>query len=300
LPRVVTFGTAPRRLLCRCRTHPQVPADGILLRSHNLKANESELTGESDDIAKDTTSAPVLISGSQIAGGTGDYVVTGVGLNSLQGAIMRDVSVEGDETPLQAKLDALATRIGYVGTACALGTFVALMIIKGTGSQPDSSWASWSVQSFIYAITIVVVAIPEGLPLAVTISLAYSTRKMLADQNLIRHLDACETMGGATVRRGKAESREGGMGGGGSNSATAAVTCWRHSPPRSVCLPGYHSVTVAGHLLRQDRHSDDEQDDRRARLAGRTHGGVPTQPADSGRRGRRGGRRRGRRGTQWW
>eukprot|EP00158_Paraphelidium_tribonemae_P002869 Partr_v1_DN25739_c0_g1_i1_m74936 putative ATPase, Ca transporting, plasma membrane len=179
-------------------TGAKVPADGIVLRCNDLKANESALTGESDDIKKDPVRAPILISGSQIAAGTADYVVTGVGVNSLQGAIMKDVAQETGDTPLQVKLESLAGKIGYVGTAFALATFIAMMIIKATGAQADVSWSSWTITSFIYAITIIVVAIPEGLPLAVTISLAYSTRKMLADQNLIRHLAACETMGGAT------------------------------------------------------------------------------------------------------
>jgi P-type Ca2+ transporter type 2C len=91
-------------------------------------------------------------------------------------------------------------QIGYVGMAAAIATFIAMMIIKATGGGTSASatWASWTIAAFIYAITIVVVAIPEGLPLAVTISLAYSTGKMLQDKNLIRHLDACETMGNAT------------------------------------------------------------------------------------------------------
>jgi len=84
--------------------------------------------------------------------------------------------------------------------AAAVLTFIAMMVIKATGggTSQSATWASWTISAFIYAITIIVVAIPEGLPLAVTISLAYSTGKMLQDKNLIRHLDACETMGNAT------------------------------------------------------------------------------------------------------
>jgi P-type E1-E2 ATPase len=91
-------------------------------------------------------------------------------------------------------------QIGYIGMAAAVLTFIAMMVIKATGggTSQSATWASWTISAFIYAITIIVVAIPEGLPLAVTISLAYSTGKMLQDKNLIRHLDACETMGNAT------------------------------------------------------------------------------------------------------
>ena len=132
--------------------------------------------------------------------GTGAYIVTAVGVRTTQGQIIKDSTSEEEETPLQKKLDVLATKIGYIGMAAAVLTFIAMMIIKATGggTSADKSWGSWTVTAFIYAITIVVVAIPEGLPLAVTISLAFSTGKMLKDKNLIRHLDACETMGNAT------------------------------------------------------------------------------------------------------
>jgi calcium-translocating P-type ATPase len=175
----------------------KILADGIVLRCNDFKTNESALTGESDDINKNPATVPFLLSGSTVAAGTADYVVTAVGVRSMQGSIMQDTAQEGGDTPLQVKLDKLASRIGYVGVVCALGTFAAMMAIKASGGV-EKSWLEWVVYSFIYCVTIIVVAIPEGLPLAVTISLAYSTRKMLADQNLIRHLSACETMGGAT------------------------------------------------------------------------------------------------------
>ena len=91
-----------------------------------------------------------------MASGTADYVVTGVGVHSLQGAIMRDVAQEGGETPLQVKLGVLAGKIGYVGTGFALATFGAMMIIKGAGGQADVSWQSWTVAAFLYAVTIIV------------------------------------------------------------------------------------------------------------------------------------------------
>ena len=141
-----------------------------------------------------------MLAGTAVTSGTGSYIVTAVGTRTLQGQIIKDSTSESEDTPLQAKLDDLATKIGYIGMGAAVLTFIAVMVIKATGGGTSASrtWASWTVSAFIYAITIVVVAIPEGLPLAVTISLAYSTGKMLQEKNLIRHLDACETMGNAT------------------------------------------------------------------------------------------------------
>ena len=156
----------------------KIPADGFVLAGNDLKCNESALTGESDDIKKDPVHRPTLLSGAQVSAGTCDFVVTGVGVNSLQGAIMKDVAQEGGSTPLQVKLALLATTISYFGAFFALATFLAMMLIKATGGKTEKSWGSWTVDSFLYAVTIIVVAIPEGLPLAVTISLAYSTRKV--------------------------------------------------------------------------------------------------------------------------
>ncbi|ESO12682.1 hypothetical protein HELRODRAFT_63344 [Helobdella robusta] len=114
---------------------------------------------------------------------------------------------EGDElkSVLQAKLTRLAILIGYVGTAVAILTFLVL-ILRLCIDKFVIHKQAWSnvyiqkfVQFFITAITVLVVAVPEGLPLAVTISLAYAVRKMMHDNNLVRHLDACETMGNATA-----------------------------------------------------------------------------------------------------
>ena len=103
-------------------------------------------------------------------------------------------------TPLQDKLDTLAEHIGYVGMAAAALTFVAMMFVwYGKPAEGRPPLFDEVLDAFIIGVTIVVVAVPEGLPLAVTISLAYSTMKMLKDGNLIRVLAACETMGNATT-----------------------------------------------------------------------------------------------------
>ncbi|OQS03200.1 P-type ATPase (P-ATPase) Superfamily [Thraustotheca clavata] len=110
-----------------------------------------------------------------------------------------------EESPLQGKLNSLTVLIGKLGTGVAVLVFVAMAVrfsietfVTG-GASWDSSYFSEYLNFFITGITVLVVAIPEGLPLAVTISLAFSVKKMLADNNLVRHLDACETMGSATT-----------------------------------------------------------------------------------------------------
>ena len=109
----------------------------------------------------------------------------------------------GDEqTPLQEKLEDVAGAIGKIGFGVAIACFIALLIqwcVKNNGFPVSKINDHGPIQFFLYAVTIIVVAVPEGLPLAVTISLAYSMKKMLADQNFVRVLAACETMGGATA-----------------------------------------------------------------------------------------------------
>ncbi len=109
--------------------------------------------------------------------------------------------MEAKDTPLQEKLEEMAKKIGYFGFGFAIATFIAMIVswfADNSRLKDKYSTGSWIIHAIITSVTIIVVAIPEGLPLAVTISLAYSTRKMLKDNNLIRVLAACETMGNAT------------------------------------------------------------------------------------------------------
>lgn len=110
-----------------------------------------------------------------------------------------------EKSVLQAKLTKLAIQIGYAGSTIAVLT-VAILVIQFCiktfvleGHQWKSTYFNNLVQHFIIGVTVLVVAVPEGLPLAVTLSLAYSVKKMMKDNNLVRHLDACETMGNATA-----------------------------------------------------------------------------------------------------
>ena len=179
----------------------QIPCDGVLLAFDGLEVDESALTGEPVDVEKDSQHDPFMLSGCTATAGSGQFLAIAVGKDSQWGVIKSHLEKEQEETPLQEKLDDMAAMIGYVGMAAAAATFVAMMCIKvfvKPDYLDDVSNFHHALDAFIIGVTIVVVAVPEGLPLAVTISLAFSTKKMLADQNLIRHLAACETMGNAT------------------------------------------------------------------------------------------------------
>jgi hypothetical protein len=182
-----------------------IPADCILLGpASDLKMNESSLTGESKLISK--RPGDVILSGTSVAQGSGKMVVIAVGVNSVAGKIKAQVyesedhdnGLEGDDerSPLFIKLETLAKRIGICGTIAAVVAFIVSCIV-GFGFNKEE--AGMLIEYLITAITVLAVAVPEGLPLAVTLALAFSSNKMTKDQNLVKHLDACETMGCATT-----------------------------------------------------------------------------------------------------
>lgn len=195
-----------------------VPVDGIFIEGHNIKADESSATGESDLIKKraaddvyaaiaageDTKKLdPFILSGSHITEGVGKFMVTSTGVNSSYGKIMMSLREDAEVTPLQRKLNVLAEYIAKLGGAAGLILFVVLFIKflaqlpKNDGSPSEKGQAFLKI--FIVTVTIIVVAVPEGLPLAVTLALAFATTRMLKDNNLVRHLKACEVMGNATA-----------------------------------------------------------------------------------------------------
>ncbi|XP_010696566.1 putative calcium-transporting ATPase 13, plasma membrane-type [Beta vulgaris subsp. vulgaris] len=192
----------------------QVPADGLFIDGHSLQIDESSMTGESDHVGIDRAQHPFLVSGTKVADGYGKMLVTSVGMNTTWGEMMGAVSRNTDEqTPLQARLNKLTSSIGKLGLAVAFLVLVVLLVRYFTGHTTDESGniefngSRTSVNNVLNAVvrivaaavTIVVVAIPEGLPLAVTLTLAYSMKRMMADQAMVRKLSACETMGSATV-----------------------------------------------------------------------------------------------------
>ena len=181
-----------------------IPADGIFLSGNNVKMDESKLTGESDQVEKGEKN-PFIVSSTECHEGSMKVLVTAIGSNSVFGRMRAMIESDGDDyTPLQIKLADLAKMLSVVGATVAAVTVVVMIVLhlitffsRGT-AWDDEDWA-FIVQAFITGVAILVLAIPEGLPLSVTIALAYSVKRMMKDNNLVRHLSACETMGGANT-----------------------------------------------------------------------------------------------------
>jgi Ca2+-transporting ATPase len=195
-----------------------VPADGIFISGHGVKCDESSATGESDQMKKtsgtevqqrilDGTATkkldPFIISGSKVLEGVGTYLVTSVGENSSYGKILMSLQTDSEDTPLQVKLGKLANWIGGLGSGAAALLFFILLFRFLANLSNNPATPAVKGQEFldilIVAITVIVVAVPEGLPLAVTLALAFATTRMLKENNLVRVLRACETMGNATT-----------------------------------------------------------------------------------------------------
>lgn len=195
-----------------------VPVDGIFIEGHGVKCDESSATGESDLLkkhpAEDVFRAmenhesvkkmdPFILSGAKVSEGVGSFMVTATGIHSTYGKTMMSLREDNEVTPLQSKLNVLAEYIAKLGGAAALLLFVVLLIEFLVHLRTSTQNASQKGQTFlnilIVAITVVVVAVPEGLPLAVTLALAFATTRMLKDKNLVRLLRSCETMGNATT-----------------------------------------------------------------------------------------------------
>ncbi|KAJ0792630.1 putative P-type Ca(2+) transporter [Helianthus annuus] len=183
----------------------QVPADGIFIDGYSLTIDESSLSGESEPVNIDKKK-PFLLSGTKVQDGSGKMLVTSVGMKTEWGRLMVTLSEGGDdETPLQVKLNGVATIIGKIGLAFAVLTFLVLTARLILTKYISNELLKWSMNDglallnyFAIAVTILVVAVPEGLPLAVTLSLAFAMKKLMNDRALVRHLSACETMGSAT------------------------------------------------------------------------------------------------------
>lgn len=177
----------------------KLPADAILVESSAVKTNESAMTGEPIDITKSVDGDVFMLSGTTVSEGVGHILIVAVGEHSQWGVILKGLIVEPEDTPLQERLDHLAWTIGKLGILFASLTFAVSLIRWIVDSARAGDWdGALVLDFFIDAITIVVVAIPEGLPLAITLGLAFAMRKMMKDNNLVRRLEACETMGSAT------------------------------------------------------------------------------------------------------
>lgn len=192
----------------------EIPADGTLLDSVSLRVDESNFTGElyasktivEEDFDKDATyPSNFLLRGSTVIEGSGVYCVSAIGMDTEEGkgvAITQEGSTE--ETPLNRQLSQLGRWISVASFIIATLIVVGRLIFYATsgGFADGASFidiAEFVLASIMIAVTLIVVAVPEGLPMSVTVSLALSMRKMLRENNLVRKLHACETMGAATV-----------------------------------------------------------------------------------------------------
>ncbi|XP_057547750.1 putative calcium-transporting ATPase 11, plasma membrane-type isoform X1 [Amaranthus tricolor] len=182
-----------------------VPADGIFVSGYNLLIDESSLTGESEPLHVNHE-RPFLLGGTKVLDGSATMLVTAVGMKTEWGKLMETLN-EGDhdETPLQVKLNGVATIIGKIGLVFGVLTFLVLAIRFLVNKLVHEEFTHWNSEDalklldyFATAVTIIVVAVPEGLPLAVTLSLAFAMKKLMNDKALVRHLSACETMGSAS------------------------------------------------------------------------------------------------------
>ncbi|GMY19041.1 calcium-transporting ATPase 4, plasma membrane-type-like isoform X1 [Fagus crenata] len=183
----------------------QVPADGIYISGYSLLIDESSLSGESEPVNV-YEEKPFFLSGTKVLDGSGKMLVTTVGMRTEWGKLMETLNEGGeDETPLQVKLNGVATVIGKIGLTFAVLTFLVLIVRYLAEKALNNEFSDWSssdaltiLNYFATAVTIIVVAVPEGLPLAVTLSLAFAMKKLMEERALVRHLSACETMGSAT------------------------------------------------------------------------------------------------------
>ena len=216
-PRLVTVKRADVVVgdIVRLEPGDEIPADGRVLMSDELRVDESAFTGEpyvmkyadksraGEDMAYDVD---FLLRGSIVLEGFCLYEVTAVGLETEEGkGALRMRETEEVQTPLNkqlADLGSLITKVSYVLAILIVIGRVLYYFFAGAGVSGNVEWLhffEYLLDSVMIAVTLIVVAVPEGLPMSVTISLALSMRKMLREKNLVRKLHACETMGATTV-----------------------------------------------------------------------------------------------------
>jgi magnesium-transporting ATPase (P-type) len=210
-----------------------IPADLLVIESNNIKIDESSLTGESEPVAKETFEdcitnsfkkniSPIILAGTDCIEGNGKAMVIGVGEKSTKGKIQRMVDNSKDEktTPLEEKLDVLAKKIGIFAITAGVSTFICLTMrlififisdykyyknkLDNTHHNPTMDLVHPKtylfprmLENFMITTVIITIALPEGLPMAVALTLAFSLKKLMDKNNLVRKMHSCETMGGA-------------------------------------------------------------------------------------------------------
>ncbi len=189
----------------------EVPADGELIVCNDLQINESALTGE--PVAEKSLEGGgdgayprnVILRSTMVMNGRGEFVVTAVGDATEIGKVAKKSTEQTSvETPLHMQLDKLAKMISKVGSVVSVAAFFIFLIHDiltnpAWGGKDYFYLAEIVLKYFMMAVTLIVMAVPEGLPMAITLSLALNMRRMLKSNNLVRKLHACETMGAVTV-----------------------------------------------------------------------------------------------------
>lgn len=198
--------------IVRLDTGDEIPADGELLEAISLRVDESTLNGESDyaiksinpaDFNQDATyPTNCVLRSTKVMEGHGLFKVQRVGTKTEFGKIYEEAQIDDSvKTPLNEQLDGLGdwiTFVSYVLAALVVVGHIIWWFVSGT-TWDTGAFIAYVLQKLMVAVTLVVVAVPEGLPMAVTLSLAYSMRSMLKTNNLVRKMHACETMGATTV-----------------------------------------------------------------------------------------------------
>ncbi len=191
-------------------TGDEVPADGQLFEATDLQVDESSLTGEMltekslDHQKVSAYPSDMLLRSSMVMNGTGRYVVTAVGDETEIGHVARQATeITGVKTPLNMQLDRLAKLISKVGSGVSIAAFLVFLIhdILTNDLWHTTDYVGMAevvLKYFMMAVTLIVMAVPEGLPMAVTLALALNMRRMLKSNNLVRKLQASETMGAVT------------------------------------------------------------------------------------------------------
>ena len=211
----------------------EIPGDGIVIDGFSIQMDESSMTGESKAMVKEHLEScitkreslikkgatkfglheipsPVILAGTRVLNGSGKMIIIAVGKHSTIGKINEIIeSSEGELTPLQLKLEKIARDIGNLGFSAAvlLVTCLILRWVIENSLNNNEGWqkhrfidqVAFVLEALLMGVAVLVMAIPEGLPLAVTLSLAYSVDRMMKENNLVRKLEACETMGGANI-----------------------------------------------------------------------------------------------------
>ena len=189
----------------------EVPADGELIVCNDLQINESTLTGE--PVAEKSLEGGgdgayprnVILRSTMVMNGRGEFVVTAVGDATEIGKVAKKSTEQTSvETPLHMQLDKLAKMISKVGSVVSVAAFFIFLIHDiltnpAWGGKDYFYMAEIVLKYFMMAVTLIVMAVPEGLPMAITLSLALNMRRMLKSNNLVRKLHACETMGAVTM-----------------------------------------------------------------------------------------------------